>query len=500
MTDAEEFDPLGITTFPSRTRNVDIISTCSLPKKMKPSLSRNRRKTLVTETPIFTVREDSVDDFTTIENKLDILFKNETTVGSDSKLNQKNVRKPQKKKRKDSDTVPEFDFNQLLNYSSKMNADDWHCIKLGLEAQIKKEKGDLDDFLMEMCQHSSNINEISDTLISHKMYDTAVIRKKAIKAVVFEELAMKRCRKILNVARYNIQLIDNLINFMDNFAKGKKELPGVEIDVFLQKYIKVYDNLTNVDIKLYSLEKQLKHAYEEYDFVATFLSPKEKSGRIVARFMKNINEMTYSDLDVILTAISPTPQLFTTVRNLLFDISWQYKEYPYVKVSHIQFPRILDLTPRSLSPPYLADEFMDTPFTKLNSTNWPYKFTQDYFFALMCYRNPFSIANGFWDLIQNVANVLQIQAVQIGGEEEENVEIGFDNLFPILLTCIYAFGCPEILDTLEYCSKFIDFSVDSHQQFAMTHCAGLVEQVKATRTEDFRRRVKLKKMIPIFSS
>lgn len=355
--------------------------------------------------------------------------------------------------------------------------------------------------------------------------------------------------------------------------------------------------------------------------------------------------MTYSDLDMIITAVLPHPSYYIKVRSLLFDLAWQRMDFPFAAITHLQFPDILDFTPRSLSPMYLADEYLDTPFNRLNNTYfrrakknkqrkvtkdtnfvednksmddinnniqkkdflsssnetmsasrqsldsssaennnknisessetitteeatissenlvtsiessekvqsstekfkvessekvvssfesfstdtsdriessekfvsiendddfevslWPFAFTKDYYFIMMCCTNPFTIANRFCEMIQIVANVLQSLAAENdrenGNENEEDIEIGFDNIFPVLLITVYAFGCPGILDALEYCGQFVDFTSDPQQKFAMTHCNGIVEQIRRTRTEDFRRRAMKNKNQPIFA-
>ena len=151
-----------------------------------------------------------------------------------------------------------------------------------------------------------------------------------------------------------------------------------------------------------------------------------------------------------------------------------------------------------IKPPYLPDIYQDTPFSILNSLEWPFKFTYVDFFELTCYRNPFRIANRFYDIIQNIANRLQQLAIE-SGKDEDDVEIDFDSLFSNILVCVIAYGCPTILDTIEYCSMFVDYAVDAKQQFAMTHCNGIIQYFHTTTTEKFRRRVKLKQSVSFFS-
>lgn len=671
--------------------------------------------------------------------------------------------------------VPQFDFNKLLDPKVRVNNDQLVGILSSLNAQITKEKMDLDDFLNEAEMHMNSINEITDKLYSHKFYDANFLREEAIRNVIFQQIALKRCNTLQICSRYNIQLIDNFMSFLNDISKKSFKLlvPDVDLDTFLTNYLMNYDDpkleLTKLDrrlscivsqieyLKTQSLppdnSTQMKHSqsyskknnqshkmhqvdilkansnsiqstsllknssdsiqsasispsnltqsvtffnpnsssdslqqislsskssnfdnleitthkvkfnyefvsiddglgrmhmfkpYGKSDFVSSFLSPERKSGRIIQRFLSRITEMTYSDLDMIITAVLPHPSYYIKVRSLLFDLAWQRMDFPFAAITHLQFPDILDFTPRSLSPMYLADEYLDTPFNRLNNTYfrrakknkqrkvtkdtnfvednksmddinnniqkkdflsssnetmsasrqsldsssaennnknisessetitteeatissenlvtsiessekvqsstekfkvessekvvssfesfstdtsdriessekfvsiendddfevslWPFAFTKDYYFIMMCCTNPFTIANRFCEMIQIVANVLQSLAAENdrenGNENEEDIEIGFDNIFPVLLITVYAFGCPGILDALEYCGQFVDFTSDPQQKFAMTHCNGIVEQIRRTRTEDFRRRAMKNKNQPIFA-
>lgn len=673
--------------------------------------------------------------------------------------------------------VPQFDFTNLLNPNIKIKHDQLVGILSSLNAQITKEKMDLDDFLNEAEMHMNSINEITDKLYSHRFYDANFLREEAIRNVIFQQIALKRCNSLQICSRYNIQLIDNFMSFLNNISKKsfKLSIPDVDLDTFLSKYLMNYDDprleLTKLDRRLSCIvsqieylktrslppenSTQMKHsrsyskknnninsntprqvdiskansnsiqstpfskvdseslqqvsfsqsnliqpisfyqlnsgsdslnqinltttssnfdnfeiitnkskAFNDFeiindslgrmhmfkpfgktDFVSSFLSPEKKSGRIISRFLSRITEMTYSDLDMIITAVLPHPSYHIKVRSLLFDLAWQRMEFPFAAVTHLQFPDILDFTPRSLFPMYLRDEYLDTPFNKLNntlfkrkvkkkekiikngaddntsmddinnniqkaellsnssnetiqsnnqtdssnnfminknsseiSTNesitttsidkiessleniqnessekiesntenisinseslnnsnyskessyekiesstenltenekdddddtetslWPFAFTKDYFFVMMCCTNPFTIANRFCEMIQIVANVLQSLAFEESknnNESEDDIEIGFDNIFPVLLTSVYAFGCPGILDALEYCGQFVDYTTDPQQKFAMTHCNGIVEQIRRTRTEDFKRRAMKNKNQLIFA-
>ncbi|KAK8866720.1 hypothetical protein M9Y10_009687 [Tritrichomonas musculus] len=501
-----ETDPLGLAKVVqvSTRNNVDIISKCAVPKNIVSGFSQShrRRKTISNM-----YRTSSIDNIQAFNSQFATLFQDSEDVPESPVSSKSSHLTPIAAKENhindDKPHYPKINFRKLLNFKLKSNKDDLVSIYAALNAQMIKEKGDLDDLLEELSSHSNNVCEISDTLGKHRLYDIRFIRKNGIKANAFEEIAIERCNVMLDITRNNIHMIDDFQEYLKKMESTTKPFPKVNIDAFLNKCIKQYDPavIKKYDRQLDILASQIKplNSSKKGDSVSQFLSPESKSGRIVARFIKRVKEMSYSDFDVVLTAITPNQQLFGTIRTIMFDIAWQRQPFPFAEVSHLQFPKIFDLTPRSINPPYLQDQYLDTSYSSLNSTDWPFKFTYLDFFVLMCIRNPFSIANKFYQIIQNIANVIQDLAVTVGGKDEDSFEIDFDTLFAHLLVCIIACGCPAILDTLEYCSKFIDYATDAHQQFAMTHCAGIVQHIRSNSTETIRRRVKLNKSISIFT-
>lgn len=495
-----EQSPLSpISTKKAPSKSVDLIAKCSIPTKIQSTIEKGQRKRRVTTRK---VRTQSNDEFHSLDSKLATLFQ----CGDDLPLfpidlppQRVTVQKEQLPT--ENSSIPQLDFSKLMNHKKSMKEIDYISILAALNGQMAKEKGDLDDLLDEISRHASNICEISDTLISHKSYNVRFLRSNAIRAALYEDLAIERANSMLDTTRYNIQVIDQFQQYLNTIETKKASYPQINYDIFLTKYIKQYNEseLQRYDLQLSILSTRIKPIKDvKGDSVSQFLSPNSKSGRIVSRFIRRIKEMTYGDLDVILTAVVPSEHTFPIIRSLMFDLAWQQFPYPFTTVSNLEFPKIFDLTPRSINPPFLPDQYLDTPFATLNSIDWPFQFTYFDLFELTCYRNPFKIANRFYDIIQTVANRLQELAIE-SGKNEDDVEIDFDNLFSNILVCVIAFGSPEILNTLEYCAKFVDYTLDVRQQFAMTHCAGIIQYIQTTTTEKFRRRVKLKKSISIFS-
>lgn len=592
-------DPLGIAQFPQFEKNVDLISTFPLPSKQTKN-PKNRRSTVclnsskknksntdlvffpppttsLLDSPLPSQNETASDissprffpsayddifslpqtkqqnhsnnDTKKISASVDNLVPNSVTLSLHQNNENSclannhihNIEPPRPKQHQMFQLeVPNVDFSVLLNPNNPIKNEDLDCILASLNAQMIKERSDLDDFLSDSESHFLAITDIFDRFLLYSHYDANFHREMAIREILYEQLALKRSRRYQNISKYNIQLIDNFINFLNQF-KNEQSLPFIDIDKFLSNYLINYEdkrlNILTINRHLACLENQINFLLQmnnitnnqnqslfskiinsspskslritdslarmnmvplkdgQIDFLSTVLSPQQKSGRIISRFLANIQVMSYPDLDVILSAIVPNPSSYVGIRNLLFDLAWTKMQFPFAEITHIQFPPIFDLTPRSFGATYLKEEHLDIPFEKLNyirdSKNmfWPFAFTQGYYFTLMCYRNPFMIANGFWDLIQAVANTIQQLAID-SGEKNDEVEIGFDNVFPFLLSSLFAFGCSEILNTLEYCSQFLDYANDEHQQFAMTHCSGIVDQIRRIRADEFRLRAK----------
>jgi hypothetical protein len=67
----------------------------------------------------------------------------------------------------------------------------------------------------------------------------------------------------------------------------------------------------------------------------------------------------------------------------------------------------------------------------------------------------------------------------IAGMEREDIELGFDAMFPYLLVAIFAFGVSEILEVFTFAGAFIEYETESQKQFAMTNCMGIVADIRS---------------------
>lgn len=216
------------------------------------------------------------------------------------------------------------------------------------------------------------------------------------------------------------------------------------------------------------------------DKVGYLINPKSKSGRIIQRFILKSNEMQYEDVDVIADALYDLTSEYLTkdeIIGILFDLLWTANpsKYPIVpRVNTFWVPYIMDLIPAAIDPPYLSEKWKRMTFNDLSNTkDWPLREAVDSLFDLYLHSNPFEIGRCFSKTINLVAKAVQDMVEEEGGKRED-VEIDFDQLFNLLIVCIFASGLPTITKPLSYASFFDQYAYDNSEiHFAMTHMEGL---------------------------
>jgi hypothetical protein len=99
------------------------------------------------------------------------------------------------------------------------------------------------------------------------------------------------------------------------------------------------------------------------------------------------------------------------------------------------------------------------------------------FFEMMIVTNPFDSARVFWAITQDIGEQLRALMVR-AGRRNEQVEIGFDELFAVLLVCVFAFGVTEWLQVAMYTVSFAEWvRGDTELQFAITYLESLVTHI-----------------------
>ncbi|KAH0788483.1 hypothetical protein GPJ56_007539 [Histomonas meleagridis] len=211
------------------------------------------------------------------------------------------------------------------------------------------------------------------------------------------------------------------------------------------------------------------------DWFSNFVSIKNKSGRIIRKYISVVEQLYYEDVETILDAIVEDTTHYAEAREYLFDIATEKLLYPFADVEVIKFPNIFDLTPKIFSPKYFPEDVLNTPFNELNSKYWPFKEVSEGLFSLIVECDPFIIADKFWDM-SLIFTEIGVKLAIDNGEKPEDVEMGFDTLFEYFLVAVFAFGVNEILETMKYSCSFAQFvkEYDTKKKFSMTHFEALV--------------------------
>jgi hypothetical protein len=129
--------------------------------------------------------------------------------------------------------------------------------------------------------------------------------------------------------------------------------------------------------------------------------------------------------------------------------------------------------PKIFNPPFLTDEWAMTAFHELNGKQWPLKSATDRLFVLLILTNPFQIAREFYDVIQEIGRCVQRVLIH-QNVDAKFVELDFDQVFTLILVCIFASGLTELTQVMTYSFGFREFvKSDPHLQYAMSHMEGV---------------------------
>ena len=310
-------------------------------------------------------------------------------------------------------------------------------------------------------------------------------RKNAVLHLIYHKKKGKNSLLKSRVIRKNMEKTAMFIEFLKNLIKKDGILlPAIDFDSFqnsLEDFPKKCQELNKfvdrIQPHLKEIEEEKPDSMEWYDKI---LHPDTKSGKIICEFENRINEFGFDDAYSIIEFLSKKNNLkIQDVEQLIFDLAWVKRPYPFVKVKKAKLPASGDLFPAVIGKTLIPDEFAYTPFSTLNSMQWPFKSAVDLIFGMFIQTNPFSIAQTFYDVIQEAAKCMQKVMVVDKGIRSEDVEIDFDSLFPILMICVFVFGIDEWMDVAIYTMFFNEVSNDSQIQFSMTYLEGLVTHITA---------------------
>lgn len=321
----------------------------------------------------------------------------------------------------------------------------------------------------------SNQRDLSIKLMKVKYYDLKEIRdglKYYLAALEFEQEfyddQMTLCQnKIGTLMDFNVFLQnqnDNLLAdlgmFLVDCFPNSKTSPAV----FQTKLDKLKRRNQKVSLPKVSTT----------DPILAFIHPTTRTGKIVQRFILQINQLLYPDLEVIVDAVSDDSNR-SQIMDLFFDIAWTVKDYPLTPLNpklSDPLPNIYHLMPKVFNPPLIDDEYAYIPFSELSLRDWPLKPSVNMIFLMMVETNPIKIAQIFWQIIESIGdNLRKVHVAR--GKNADDFDLDFDQIFILMLVCLFTAGIPEITQAMTYSFSFREFVNDPQVQYAMSHLEGL---------------------------
>jgi hypothetical protein len=379
---------------------------------------------------------------------------------------------PERAKASSSD--PDLDSIDFSRYIVPGGAPNLASVRQILSQAMIAFRRNLDSLLLSSSQLMEEIAEFSDHFRLLPMHEREFNRMTAVRWILAQTTQMKADRHFMKITQSEIRALAAFQEFIDS------QPPSAHIDIdpfFADGLFRTPDKvrrLLNTGVRLRRFVRPLvKNKPSPSDREALLRSPAERTGRILERFRQSIDEMTAADIEVIVEALARIPKDAPFARAVLFNLSWEAFVFPFAEVRPMELPRIFDLTPAVFNPPLLPAGFLETPFSMLNAGEWPLRAVSLALFDFLIETDPFVIADMFWKWFNDVAAVGQ----QLGIAAGEEVELGFDAMFPYFLVAIFAFGVAEILEVFTFCGAFLDYETEPHRQFAMTHCLGIVAYI-----------------------
>ena len=317
-------------------------------------------------------------------------------------------------------------------------------------------------------------------------------RKEAAKMMIYFR-KKKRIEKLKSeMEKRNIERAMNFIDFLVGMEGKVRVLPIVDVVAFEQSFDQPSARIKKLEEQCSRLEKNWKELVEEKpgtgDWFFNILHPLSKKGKIIKRFEERVDRLSYEDVYTIIQHLSDDRSEVAKVEQLLFDLAWQKKDYPFGLVQETPLPSKGDLFPAVVGDTVVDRQYAFIPFSTLNGMDWPFKPAVDKIFEMMILTNPFDIARVFYDVIHQAAECMESVLVA-GGMDPDDVEIDFDSLFPILMICVFVFGVDEWMKVALYTLSFNEQAANDPQlQFAMTYLEGLMTHIMALDTNKLREK------------
>lgn len=356
---------------------------------------------------------------------------------------------------------------------------------------LDKMQAKLDQCVLLRSEKMKESEDLVNTFISLRRKGIHVLRKEA---AIHSILIRKESRLYSAKSEFLRAQIYRTMLFRDYLRsfKGVKTCPLFLMDSYIKSTKFNEEQVQNLKHKIKVL-RSLKVTLQPIqsipnDWVFNICNPMTKYGRIIQRYEDRMDSLFYPDVITIAEKLSEMHP-YDEVEQLLFDIAWSKKSYPFGINRKSSVPNTLALFPAAVANTLLTPEEAATPFSYLQYTNCPFNKCLNYLFEMLLQTSPFVSAKIFWDLIQEVAAIMKNIMVVRQGIDAEDVEIDFDSLFPQLIVCVLAFGIDEWIQCALWTMSFAEMVADEPQlQFAMTYLEGLVTQILALDVTKLRKK------------
>ncbi|EAY10110.1 hypothetical protein TVAG_274730 [Trichomonas vaginalis G3] len=281
---------------------------------------------------------------------------------------------------------------------------------------------------------------------------------------------IKQSQTEARVCQGNIRRIAQIQDFAD-IAKNliiKFDFKGFRKNyIFTQPATNKYTRIISALDKMISTSSPV----EDKDWMRHFENPQSRYYQILTRFKQHLNEMDYSDVDVIIHAITNNKKFYPEIRTFLFNTAWEQIMFPFSDTPQLHFPNVFSRTPKSFNAPYISEPFASMELRVLNSTDWPFRIVSEDLFLILIETDPFNIADFFWESIERIGRIVKKMDPSV-------TDLDFDQLFSLLLVITFSFGVDEILECFKFSASFEDFETESvHRKFAMQHMEGIVSYI-----------------------
>ncbi|OHT06670.1 hypothetical protein TRFO_25200 [Tritrichomonas foetus] len=356
-------------------------------------------------------------------------------------------------------------------------------------------KNQLNMFVLKKWESNQKYETILNVLQKTRRKGIEKNRKIAALHIIYHRKRGKAAQLGVMQTRENMERVNQFIDFLKNLKKeASKLLPAINVDQFKESLPALPKKCRKLEKIANKIQPHLQEIEETKpgtgDWYENLIHPDTKSGKIIGRFEDRINELNYDDVYAIVDHLSGGDQeKFSKIEQILFDLGWAKKPFPFGLKPRGKLPSSSDLFPAAIGQTLVPTEYAFTPFSLLNVMNWPFKSAVDMIFEMFIHTNPFSIARVFWDVIQEAAQCMQKVLVVEKGVRSEDVEIDFDSLFPILMICVFTFGSDEWMEIALYTISFNEHVSDDPQlQFSMTYLEGLVTHIMALDRKVLKKR------------